>query len=109
MSKIFELNKDKDFVLVRYHYDHGHFHYDVFSENNNFIYLIQTAYCECILTKRTYYIAIIEAKTLVYLENIGMDFRDPYYRTSDVLQRTIEECDIRKWLEDFRREKYDNT
>ena len=102
MSKIFELNKNKNFVLVRYHYDHGHFHYDVFSENNNFIYLIKTAYYECMLIERTYHIA-----TLVYLENIGMDFRDPYYRTSDVLQRTIEECDIKKWLEDFRREKHD--
>lgn len=108
MSKIFKSNKDKNFVLVRYHCDHGHFHYNVFSESNNFIYLIQTAYCEYMLTERTYNIAIIEAEALAYLENLDMDFRDPYYRTSNETQSAIEECDIREWLKDFRKEKLNN-
>lgn len=109
MSKIFENNKDKDFVLVRYHYDHDHFYYDVFSENNNFIYLIHYAYRECLIAERTYHISIIESDSLAYLENLDMDFRDPYYRTSDVTQKAIEECDITEWLKDFRKEKYDNA
>lgn len=108
MSRIFENNKDKDFILVRYHYDHGHFHYDVFSENNNFIYLIHSAYHECMITERTYYIAVIELDTLAYLENLDMDPRDPYYRTSNETQKAIEECDIRKWLKDFKRERFND-
>lgn len=106
MSKIFKSNKDKNFVLVRYHYDYGHFHYDVFpEENNNFIYLICSAYRECMITYRGYHIAIMEAEALNYLENQEMDFRDLYYHASDTIQKAIEECDIREWLKDFKKER----
>lgn len=106
MSRLFENNKNKNFVLVRYHYDYGRFHYDTFSESNNFIYLIHQAYCECMMAEVNYHIAIIEADGLNYLENLEMDFRDPYYRASDTIQKAIEECDIREWLKDFKKEKY---
>ena len=106
MSRLFESNKNKDFVLVRYHYDYGQFHYDTFLENNNFIYLIHQAYCECMINEVNYHIAIIEADGLNYLENLEMDFRDPYYRASDTIQKAIEECDITNWLKDFKKEKF---
>lgn len=105
MSKIFEQVKNKNFVLVRYHYDYGRFHYDTFSEHNNFIYLIHQAYYECILTKINYNIAIIEADALNYLENAEAAFNDPSYY-ADQTQKAIEECDIKEWLKDFKKEKY---
>lgn len=106
MSRLFESNKNKNFVLVRYHYDYGRFHYDTFSENNNFIYLICQAYCECIIAEVNYYIAIIEAEELAYLENRGMHFPDPNYYVEEEVQNAIEECDITNWLKDFKKEKY---
>lgn len=106
MNKIFELNKDKDFVLIRYHYDYGRFHYDDFSENNNFIYLIHSAYRECMTTNRTYHIAVIEAEALKYLESMGPSFADPNYYVEEEIQKAIEECDIREWLKDFKKEKF---
>lgn len=106
MSRLFESNKNKNFVLVRYHYDYGRFHYDTFSESNNFIYLIHQAYCECIINEVNYHIAVIEADGLAYLENRGMHFADPNYYVEEEVQNAIEECDITNWLKDFKKEKY---
>lgn len=105
MSKIFELNKNINFVLVRYHYDYGRFHYDVFSEHNNFIYLIQAAYCEYMFNKINYHIAIIEADGLEYLEGLGPSFADPNYYVEEEIQKAIESSDITEWLKDFKKEK----
>lgn len=106
MSKIFELNKNTNFVLVRYHYDYGRFHYDTFSEHNNFIYLIQSAYCEYMITNINYHIAIIEADALAYLENLGPSFADPNYYVEEEIQNVIKQYDITEWLKDFKKEKY---
>ena len=106
MSRLFENNKNKNFVLVRYHYDYGRFHYDTFLESNNFIYLIHQAYCECIINEINYHIAIIEAEGLAYLESRGMHFADPNYYVEEEIQKAIEECDITNWLKDFKKEKY---
>lgn len=108
MSKLFELNKDKDFVIVYYSYHNNNFIYDVWiSDHYNFVYQFQKAYYEYMKQDKKFYIAIIENEALSYLENLEMDFRDPYYRASNEIQKAIEECDIREWLKDFKKEKYD--
>ena len=51
-----------------------------------------------------FYISVIESDALNYLENTEAAYDDPTYYAYPV-QKAIEECDIREWLKDFRKER----
>lgn len=105
MSKIFKLNKDKNFVIVFYSYHNNDIIYNVWPlDHYNFAYLFQIAYYEYIKDKE-FHVSIIEADALNYLENTKAAFDDSNYY-ADQIQKAIEECNITEWLKDFKKEKY---
>lgn len=105
MSRIFKLNKDKSFVIVFYSYHNNNIIYNAWPlDHNNFAYLFQIAYYEYIKDKE-FHVSVIETDALNYLENAEAAFDDPTYY-ADQIQKAIEECNIKEWLKDFKKEKY---
>lgn len=105
MSKIFENNKDKGFVVVIYSYRNDDIIYNVWPLNHyNFAYVFQAAYYEYMKKDEGFYISIIESDALNYLENAEAAYNDPTYY-ANLTQEAIEQCDIREWLKDFKRER----
>lgn len=93
---------NKSYAIVYYIYEEE-FRYDVILIDDNYINALYRAYYELLNSDKMYYISIIEASNLSYLENMEAVYDDPTYYASET-QDAIEDCDVISIIEDLKHE-----
>lgn len=92
----------KNYAIVYYIYEEE-FRYDVILIDDNYINALYRAYYELLNSDKMYYISVIEASDLSYLENMEIAYDDPSYYAGEI-QKAIEECNITQIIEDLKYE-----
>ena len=92
----------KNYAVVYYIYEEE-FRYGVILVEDNYINALYRAYCELLNSDKMYYISVIEASDLSYLENMEAAYNDPAYYAGET-QNAIEDCDIISIIEDLKYE-----
>ena len=92
----------KNYAIVYYIYEEE-FRYGVILVEDNYINALYRAYYELLNSDKMYYISVIEASDLSYLENMEAAYDDPTYYAGET-QNTIEDCDIISIIEDLKYE-----
>ena len=92
----------KSYAIVYYIYEEE-FRYGVILVEDNYINALYRAYYELLNSDKMYYISVIEASDLSYLENMEAAYDDPTYYAGET-QNTIEDCDIISIIEDLKYE-----
>lgn len=82
----------KSYAVVYYIFEEE-FTYGVIVVEDNYINALYRAYYELLNADKIYYISVINADDLNYLENAEAAYDDPSYYTEKI-QEAIEECDI---------------
>lgn len=93
---------NKSFAIVYYIYEEE-FRYGVIFVDNNYINALYRAYYELLNSDKMYYISVIEASDLSYLENMETAYDDPTYYAGET-QDAIEDYDIISIIEDLKHE-----
>ena len=88
---------------VVYYIFEEEFTYGVIVVEDNYINALYRAYYELLNADKIYYISVINADDLNYLENAEAAYDDPSYY-ADQTQKAIEECDIISIIEDLKHE-----
>lgn len=88
---------------VVYYIFEEEFTYGVIAVEDNYINALYRAYYELLNADKIYYISVINADDLNYLENAEAAYDDPSYY-ADQTQKAIEECDIISIIEDLKHE-----
>lgn len=92
----------KSYAVVYYIFEEE-FTYGVIVVEDNYINALYRAYYELLNADKIYYISVINADDLNYLENAEAAYDDPSYY-ADQTQKAIEECDIINTIEDLKHE-----
>jgi len=92
----------KSYAIVYYIFEEE-FTYGVIVVEDNYINALYRAYYELLNADKIYYISVINADDLNYLENAEAAYDDPSYY-ADQTQKAIEECDIISIIEDLKHE-----
>lgn len=90
----------KSYAVVYYTYGEE-FRYNVIYTDNSYRNALYRAYYELLNSDKMYYISVIEASDLSYLENMEAAYDDPSYYASET-QETIEDCNIINIIEDLK-------
>ena len=90
----------KSYAVVYYTY-REEFRYSVILVEDNYINVLYRAYYELLNSDKMYYISVIEASDLSYLENAETAYDDPTYYAGET-QDAIEDCDIVNIIESFK-------
>lgn len=93
---------NKSYAIVYYIYEEE-FRYGVILIDDNYINVLYRAYYELLNSDKIYYISVIEASDLSYLENMEAAYDDPSYY-AERTQEAIEECDITQTIKDLKYE-----
>lgn len=93
---------NKNYAIVYYIYEEE-FRYGVILIDDNYINALYRAYYELLNSFKSYYISVIEASDLSYLENMEAAYDDPAYYAGET-QDAIEDCDIISIIEDLKHE-----
>lgn len=88
----------KSYVVVYYTYEEE-FRYSVILVNDGYNITLYQAYYELLNSDIMYYISVIGADELNYLENAEAAYDDPSYY-ADQTQKEIEECDMIQIIKD---------
>ena len=92
----------KSYAVVYYTYGEE-FRYSVIYTDDNYRNTLYRAYYELLNSDKMYYILVIEASDLSYLENMEALYDDPSYYAGET-QDAIEDCDIINIIESFKYE-----
>lgn len=92
----------KSYAVVYYTY-REEFRYSVIYTDDNYRNALYRAYYELLNSDKMYYISVIEASDLSYLENMEATYDDPTYYAGET-QDAIEDCDIISIIEDLKYE-----
>lgn len=92
----------KSYAVVYYTY-REEFGYSVIYTDDNYRNALYRAYYELLNSDIMYYISVIEADELSYLENMEALYDDPSYYAGET-QEEIEDCDIINIIESFKYE-----
>nr|DAJ61066.1 MAG TPA: hypothetical protein [Caudoviricetes sp.] len=90
----------KNYAVVYYEYAEE-FRYSVIYTDNNYRNALYRAYYELLNLDIMYYISVIEADELYYLENMEALYDDPSYYAGET-QEEIEDYDIINIIEDLK-------
>ena len=90
------------YAIVYYIFE-KEFTYGVIVVEDNYINALYRAYYELLNADKIYYISVINADDLNYLENAEATYDDPGYY-AERTQKAIEECDIISIIEDLKYE-----
>lgn len=90
----------KSYAVVYYTY-REEFGYSVIYIDDNYRNALYRAYYELLNSDIMYYISVIEADELSYLENMEALYNDPSYYAGET-QEEIEECNIINIIEDLK-------
>ena len=90
----------KSYAVVYYTYGEE-FGYGVILVEDNYINALYRAYYELLNSDKMYYISVIEASDLSYLENMEALYDDPSYYAGET-QEEIEDCNIINIIESFK-------
>ena len=93
----------KSYAVVYYTYGEE-FRYSVIYTDDNYKNVLYRAYYELLNSDKMYYISVIEASDLSYLENMETAYDDPTYYAGET-QDAIEDCDIISIIEDLKHER----
>ena len=83
---------NKNYAVIYYIYEEE-FRYGVIYTDDNYRNALYRAYYELLNSDKIYYISVINADDLNYLENAEAAYDDPSYYASQT-QEAIEECNI---------------
>ena len=97
---IINIIMSKSYAVV-YHTYGEEFRYSVILVEDNYINALYRAYYELLNSDKMYYISVIEASDLSYLENMEAAYDDPSYYAGET-QEEIEDCDIVNIIEDLK-------
>ena len=92
----------KSYAVVYYTY-REEFRYSVVIVEDNYKNALYRAYYELLNSDIMYYISVIEASDLSYLENMEAAYDDPSYYAGET-QDAIEDCDIISIIKDLKHE-----
>ena len=92
----------KSYAVVYYIYEEE-FRYGVIFVEDNYINALYRTYYELLNSDKMYYISVIEASDLSYLENMEAAYDDPTYYAGKI-QDAIEDCDIIRIIENLKHE-----
>lgn len=90
----------KSYAVVYYTY-REEFRYSVIYTDDNYRNALYRAYYELLNSDKMYYISVIEASDLLYLENMEAAYDDPSYYAGET-QEEIEDCNIINIIEDLK-------
>ena len=90
----------KSYAVVYYTYGED-FRYSVIYTDDSYRNALYRAYYELLNSDKMYYISVIEASDLSYLENAEAAYDDPTYYAGET-QEEIEDCDIVNIIESFK-------
>jgi len=90
----------KSYAIVYYIYEEE-FRYGVILVEDNYINALYRAYYELLNFDKMYYISVIEADELYYLENAEAAYDNPSYYAVET-QEEIEDCNIINIIEDLK-------
>ena len=90
----------KSYAVVYYTY-REEFRYSVIYTDDNYRNALYRAYYELLNSDKMYYISVIEASDLSYLENMEAAYDDPTYYAGET-QEEIEDCNIINIIEDLK-------
>lgn len=90
----------ESYAVVYYTY-REEFRYSVILVEDNYINALYRAYYGLLNSDKMYYISVIEASDLSYLENAETAYDDPTYYAGET-QDAIEDCDIVNIIEDLK-------
>lgn len=90
----------KSYAIVYYSYGEE-FRYGVVFVDDNYRNALYRAYYELLNSDKMYYISVMDASDLNYLENAEAAYDDPSYYAGET-QEEIENCDIINIIEDLR-------
>ena len=91
---------NKSYAIVYYIYEEE-FRYSVIIVEDSYKNALYRAYYELLNSDIMYYISVIEASDLSYLENAEAAYDDPSYYAGET-QDAIEDCDIINIIESFK-------
>lgn len=90
----------KSYAVVYYTYGEE-FRYSVIIVEDSYRNALYRAYYELLNSDKMYYISVIEASDLSYLENMEAAYNDPSYYAGET-QEEIEDCNIINIIEDLK-------
>ena len=90
----------KSYAVVYYMYGEE-FRYSVIYTHDSYRNALYRAYYELLNSDIMYYISVIEADELSYLENMEAIYDDPSYYAGEI-QEEIEDCNIINIIEDLK-------